>query len=58
MNKNTITGIVLMLLVVLIFSWYNQPSAEQVAEMKRQDSIATVMNKQAEMTQKDRKSVV
>lgn len=52
MNKNTITGIVLMLLVVLIFSWYNQPSAEQVAEMKRQDSIATVMNKQAEMTQK------
>ena len=40
MDKNTITGFILIALVLIGFSWYSQPSAEQLAEMARQDSIA------------------
>ena len=42
MDKNTITGFVLIVMVVIGFSWYSKPSAEEVAQMKeiaRQDSI-------------------
>ena len=53
MDKNTITGFVLIVLVVIGFSWYSKPSAEEVAQMKeiaRQDSI--VQAKQAQEAQK------
>ena len=40
MDKNTITGFVLIAAVLIGFGWYNQPSAEQIAEAARQDSIA------------------
>ena len=52
MNKNTMTGLLLMGIVLIGFSWYNQPSAEQIAEQRRQDSIAVVAKEKAE---KDRK---
>ncbi len=52
MNKNTMTGLLLMGLVLIGFSWYNQPSDEQVAEMRKQDSIAVAAKEKAE---KDRK---
>lgn len=42
MDKNTITGLVLIVLVILGFSWFGQPSQEQIAEQLRQDSIAAV----------------
>lgn len=52
MNKNTMTGLLLMGIVLIGFSWYNQPSAEQIAEQRRQDSIAVAAKEKAE---KDRK---
>ncbi|MBQ3630302.1 MAG: membrane protein insertase YidC [Prevotella sp.] len=41
MNRNTVTGLVLMALLLIGFSWYNQPSKEQMeAYQRQQDSIA------------------
>ncbi len=42
MDKNTITGFVLLALVFIGFGWFNQPSQEQIDEAARQDSIAKV----------------
>ena len=42
MDKNTITGFVLIAIVLIGFSWWSRPSKEQLAEMARQDSIAQV----------------
>ncbi len=42
MDKNTITGFVLIALVLIGFSWWSRPTEEQLAEMARQDSIAQV----------------
>ena len=52
MNKNTIIGFVLMAVVLIGFSWYNQPSAEQIAAQKQQDSIENVAKQNAEKAQK------
>ena len=42
MNKNTLTGLLLMAALLIGFSWYNQPSKEEVeAYQRQQDSIAT-----------------
>ena len=51
MNKDTITGFVLIALVLLAFTWYNQPSAEQVEAQRKQDSIAAVAKESAEKAQ-------
>ena len=48
MDKNTITGFALIALVLVGFSWWSQPSAEEKAEMARQDSIAMVQQQEAE----------
>ena len=48
MDKNTITGFVLMALVVIGFSWYSQPSEEERRLMAQQDSIAAVEKLNAE----------
>ena len=53
MDKNTITGLVLMGLLLIGFSWWSQPSTEQKAEMMRQDSIAAVMKQKAETNKKN-----
>ena len=53
MDKNTITGLVLMGLLLIGFSWWSQPSSEQKAEMMRQDSIAAVMKQKAETNRKN-----
>lgn len=43
MDKNTITGIVLIGVLLFAFSWFNQPSQEQVdAQRRYYDSIAQV----------------
>ena len=53
MNKNTLTGLLLMAALLIGFSWYNQPSQEQVEAYKRQqDSIATATAK-AEQQQRE-----
>ena len=53
MNKDTIIGFVLIALVLIGFSWWNQPSAEQIEAAKKQDSIEAVMKEQAEKAQKE-----
>ncbi len=52
MNKDTIIGFVLIALVLIGFSWYNQPSQEEMEAARKQDSIATVMQQDAAKKQK------
>ena len=40
MNKNNIFGFLLIAVVLIGFSWYNQPSAEEQRTAFVQDSIA------------------
>ncbi len=42
MDKNTVIGFILIAAVLIGFGYLNKPSAEQLAEQARQDSIATV----------------
>lgn len=51
MNKNSVIGYILMILLLFGYFWYVQPSAEQVAEQHRQDSIASVERQKAEQAQ-------
>lgn len=48
MDKNTVIGFVLIALVLIGFGYWNRPSAEQLAEQARQDSIAMVKKKAAQ----------
>ena len=52
MNRDTIIGFVLIALVLIGFSWYNQPSAEEIEAAQKQDSIAAVMKENAAKKQK------
>ena len=48
MDKNTVIGFILIAALLIGYSWWQQPSAEQIAEMKRQDSLALVAKEKAE----------
>ena len=52
MDKNTVIGFVLIAVVLIGFSWYNQPSAEQIEAQRMEDSIAAVMKDNALKKQK------
>ena len=52
MNKDTIIGFVLIAVVLIGFSWYNQPSAEEMEAARVQDSIESVMKEKAVQEQK------
>ena len=52
MNKDTIIGFILIALVLIGFSWYNQPSQEEIEAARKQDSIATVTQQDAAKKQK------
>jgi YidC/Oxa1 family membrane protein insertase len=52
MNRDTVIGFVLIALVLIGFSWYNQPSAEQIEAQRKEDSIAAVMKENAAKKQK------
>ena len=43
------TGLVLMGLLLIGFSWWSQPSAEEQAKKMQQDSIAAVTQHKAEL---------
>ncbi len=58
MNRDTIIGFVLIALVLIGFSWWNQPSAEQIEAARKQDSIAAVMQEQAAKEQKQKAKAV
>ena len=47
MNKDTIIGFVLIAVVLIGFSWYNQPSAEEIEAARKQDSIAAAIKDNA-----------
>lgn len=58
MDKNTITGFILMALVVIGFSWYSQPSEEERRLMQaKQDSIAAVKEQQAALAANEKKTI-
>lgn len=50
-DRNTIIGLVLMLALVIGFSWFNTPSPEERAEQMRLDSLARVEAKLKEEAQ-------
>ena len=52
MDKNTIIGFVLIAAVLIGFSWWQQPSAEEIAAQRTQDSIAQVVKAKAEQDKK------
>lgn len=52
MDKNTIIGFVLIAAVIVGYSIWAQPSAEERAEMMRQDSIAAVAKEKKEAAEK------
>ena len=58
MNRDTIIGFVLIAVVLIGFSWWNQPSAEQIKAARLQDSIAAVQQAQAEKAKKEAKKAV
>jgi len=48
MDKNTITGFILMALVLIGFSWYSRPSEEQIKAQHERDSIAAAQLAEAQ----------
>ncbi len=52
MDKNTITGFVLIAALFIGFSWYNKPSDEELAQQRMQDSIANVAKEKAKAKEK------
>ena len=52
MNRDTIIGFVLIALVLIGFSWWNQPSAEEIEAARKQDSIAAAIKDNAAKQQK------
>ncbi len=52
MNKNNIIGFTLIAIVLIAFSWYNQPSAEQMEAQMKQDSIENALRQKAEQDKK------
>lgn len=57
MDKNTITGLVIIFLILIGFSYFTRPNDEQVREMQRQkDSIAQVEQLKMTMAAKQEKT--
>jgi YidC/Oxa1 family membrane protein insertase len=52
MNKNNMIGFILIALLLIGFSYYNQPSQEEIEAARKQDSIATALRSNAEKAQK------
>ena len=48
MNKNSTIGFILMALLLFGYGWYVQPSEEQMAMQRQQDSIENALKQQAE----------
>lgn len=48
MDKNTLIGFVLIAAVLFGFTWYNQPSKEQIEAQRTKDSIENVAKQKAE----------
>lgn len=53
MDKNTITGFVLIALVLIGFNYFSRPSEEQLRARQQQDSIAAVQYQEAQRLQQE-----
>ena len=58
MNRDTIIGFVLIAAGLIGFSWWNQPSAEQIEAVRLQDSLQAVAQEQAAKAKKEAKKAV
>ena len=60
MDKNTITGFVLIGVVLFAFSWFNRPTPEQIEAQRRyQDSLAQIeLAQQMELAQKEQQAAM
>ncbi|MCF0196880.1 MAG: membrane protein insertase YidC, partial [Bacteroidaceae bacterium] len=54
MDKNTITGFILIILVIWGFSYFGQPSQQEIEEQLRQDSIAAAQLEQQALAQQEK----
>ncbi len=52
MNKNNIIGFTLIAIVLIAFSWFNQPSTEQLEAQAKQDSIEYAQRQKDEQARK------
>ncbi len=52
MNKDTIIGFVLIAVVLIAFSWYNQPSQEEIDAYQRQQGSIAAVQRDKESKQK------
>ena len=53
MDKNTITGLLLITAIIIVFTIYNRPSQEQIAEQQRlRDSIELIESQRLESSTK------
>ena len=53
MDKNTITGLVLIAILLVVFSFLSRPSKEEIAAQQRYyDSIAQVQQREADLRAK------
>lgn len=48
MDKNTVIGFLLIIAVIIGFSYFNKPGEEQINQRRLQDSVSAVQQKQAE----------
>lgn len=56
MDKNTITGLVIIFLILIGFSYFTRPDADKVREMQRQDSIVKVEQRKMELAAQQQKT--
>lgn len=56
MDKNTITGFILMALVLIGFTWYSRPSEAQLKAQHERDSIAAVQREEAQKAEAAQKA--
>ena len=58
MDKNTVTGFILMALVLVLFAWYSRPSEAQLKAQRERDSIAAVQQAEAEKAEAEAAALV
>ena len=56
MDKNTITGLVVIALMIIGYSYFMSPSKEEIREIHRRDSIARVEAQRAAALEKERQA--
>jgi len=53
MDKNTITGFVLIILVLFGFAWWQQPSKEEIAKQENTELVCAFCKEKYHFSQKE-----